>query len=273
LTRPQADELTSCCVATYSHPLARWLLGDSLHPGGVVLSARLAGLAEIGQDSLVLDLGSGRGASAVHLAKTIGCRVVGVTLEEDGYNAARETADRNGVGNRATFLKGDIRQVVLEPESFDAVLLECVLSILPDKAAVLDRARGFMKPGARLALTDVTVNGPLPEELHAVLAVVGCVGDARSLIEYCSLAEGAGLHLEHSQDLPDTAASLLRDIKGKLLMAEVAAKVGKLPLDEDLLRSGKRYLALAQELVSNGTLSYGLVVARKPGRHGFEHSP
>ena len=132
MTGPQTDELTACCAITYSHPLARWVLGDSLHPGGLTLSARLARLAEIGPESVVLDVGSGRGASAVHLAKTIGCRVVGVTLEEDGYNAARESADRNGVGDRATFLKGDIRQADLEPESFDAVLMECVLSILPD---------------------------------------------------------------------------------------------------------------------------------------------
>ena len=130
-----------------------------------------------------------------------------------------------------------------------------------------------MKPGARLALTDVTVNGPLPEDLRAVLAVAGCVGDARSLDEYCALMEDAGLRLEHSRDLPDTTASLLRDAKGKLLMAEVAVKLGKLPLGEDLLSSAKRYLAMVQELVRNGTLGYGLVVARKPGRDDSERSP
>ena len=272
MTAPQAAELISCCAVTYGHPVTRWLLGDSLHPGGLALTSRLAGLAEIGPDSTVLDVGSGRGASAVHLAKTIGCRVVGVTVEEDGVNSARELAERDGVGHRATFLMGDIQRVDLEPQSFDAILMECVLSILPDKAATLGRVRGLMKKGGRLALTDVTVSGPLPAELQGLLAVAGCVGDARSLDEYCSLVEAAGFSLEHRQDLRDTVASLLRSVNGKLTMAEIALRLGKLTLSEELLTNGKGYLATAQDLVGKGTLSYGLVLARRPGHKSVRHS-
>ena len=268
MSMPKAAELISCCAATYSHPLTRWLLGDSLHPGGLALTSQLATLAGVGPASIVLDVGSGRGASAVHLAKTIGCSVIGVTVEEDGVNAARQLSERGDVADRATFLRGDILQVDLARESFDVVLMECVLSIVADKSKVLDRVQSLMKPRGRLALTDVTVSGPLPAEWRSLLAVAGCVGDARTLDQYSSMVEGAGLDVQHRQDLPDTVTSLLHDAKGKLMMAELAANLGKLAVPQELLASGKEYLSMAQEMVARGTLSYGLVVARKPGSDG-----
>ena len=259
---PNAD-LQSCCAITYSHPLVRWLMGDSLHPGGLALTSRLAELAQIGPDSVVLDVGSGRGASAVHLAKEKGCRVVGVTLEEDGIDAGNELAHRSGVGDMVTFLHGDIQQVELRSGSFDVAMMECVFSIMPDKIATLNRVRDCLKTGGRLALTDVTVNGPLPPELEGILATAGCVGDARSLSEYTSVVEAEGFELEYVDDLPETVISLLRDIKGKMMIAEVAIKLGKVEVNEDLLAKGKEYLAQVQGLVDQGTLSYGLVVARR----------
>jgi len=83
MNAPQAD-LAACCVASYDYPATRWVLGDSWHPGGLPLTTRLAEAAGVGPGSLVLDAGSGRGATPVHLAKTIGCRVVGLTLEPGG---------------------------------------------------------------------------------------------------------------------------------------------------------------------------------------------
>ena len=263
LPTPQAAELRSCCAASYSHPAVRWLLGESFHPGGLALTSRLAKLVGVEPRSRVLDAGSGRGASAVHLAKTLGCEVVGVTLEADGVAAGLELAEREIVTDRVTFVEGDIQEVELEPGSFDVVLMECVLSILPDKVAALGRMQDLLQPGARIGLSDVTVSGPLPAELQGVVAAAACVGDARPLAEYCALTEAAGFAIEHSQDLPETAASFLKDIKGKLLLAEVAAKLGKLPVDPELIDTAKRLLAVAQDAVRESILGYGLIVARR----------
>ncbi len=71
-TPVEASSPAACCSVVYDHPLAQWVVGDSLHPGGLELTEELAQLTGIGIDSRVLDAGCGRGASIVHLAATRG---------------------------------------------------------------------------------------------------------------------------------------------------------------------------------------------------------
>jgi ubiquinone/menaquinone biosynthesis C-methylase UbiE len=256
--------LNTCCAVSYGHPLARWLLGESFHPGGLKLTTHLARIMGVESGSILLDAGSGRGTSAVHLAKTFGCRVTGITLEEEGVAAGYRLARQNMVEDMVGFLQGDIQETDLEAESFNAVLMECVLSIIPGKEATLRRLYDALRPGAYIGLTDVIVQGLLPPHLQSILAVAACTGDARSLEGYSHLVQSAGFEVDQSQDLPEIAASFLRDIKGKLLVAEVAIGLGKLPIDRDALAQVKQTLAEVQDLVSQGVLSYGLVVAHKP---------
>ena len=258
-------DVQACCAVSYGHPLVRRLLGDSFHPGGLELTSRLADAMGLDSTSRVLDAGCGLGASAVHLARMVGCRVVGVTLEQEEVEAARHMAEHDAIGDRVAFHRGDIREAGFEAESFDAVLMECVLPLLPQKALVMDRIRGFLRPSGRLGLTDVTVKGPLPPELSGVAAQIGCVEGALSLEGYGSLVEAAGLEVEVSQDLPGIASEFLRGLKGKLQMAEVAVGLGFLSIDRVLLEKAKAVLAACQQAVRDGTLSYGLLVARRPG--------
>ena len=259
-----ATSVAACCANIYSHPAARWLMGESFHPGGLTLTERVASLAGISRGSRVLDAGSGRGASAVHLAKQLGCQVLGLTLEEEGVVAGQALAERECVTGQVAFRQGDILAAELEESAFDTVLMECVLSIVLDKRAALTRLAGALRPGGRLALTDVTVNGPLPAELQGVLAVAGCVGDARPLKEYRRLVEGAGLQVRTVEDLPEVAIATVRNVKTKLLMAEVGVKLGKLAVDQALIQQGKQVVDGVQRLIAEGTLGYGLLVATKP---------
>lgn len=165
---------------------------------------------------------------------------------------------------RTTFLQSDIMEGWPDGEPFDTVLMECVLSILPDKPAALRGLHGLLRPGGRIGLTDVTVSGALPDELQGLLDAVGCVWNARSLGEYGALVTDQGLLVETALDLPETAASFLRDLGAKLMLAEVAAKLGKLPIGGDVLGEAKRLLAATRGLVSSGALSYGMVVAVNP---------
>ena len=263
MTLPAAD-LIACCTVSYGHPLARWLLGESFHPGGLKLTTHLAHIMGVEPESTLLDAGSGRGTSAVHLAKTFDCRVTGVTLEEEGVAAGNQLAQQHKVEDKVGFLQGDIQEIDLEAESFSAILMECVLSILPRKDTTLRHLYDALRPGAYLGLTDVTIREPLPPHLRGVMAVAACTGDARSLEDYSHLVQSAGFEVDQSQDLPEIAASFLRDIKGKLLVAEIAIGLGKLPVGRDALAQVKQILAEVQDLVSQGALSYGLVVAHKP---------
>ena len=256
-------DLNTCCRVTYGHPAVRLLLGDSLHPGGLRLSTELAGLLGIGPSSTVLDAGSGLGATAVHLAQTIGCHVTGVTLEDDGVAAGCEIAARRGVEDRVRFMQGDLLFFDPGREQFDFIVIECVLSILPGKDTALRRLGGVLRPGGRIGLTDVTVSGPLPRELQGPLAAVGCVGGALSLEGYASLLEEEGFVVEHRQDRRDVSASFLGSIERKVLMAGIASKLGNLPIQNGVLTEARRLLALVQGLVAQGVLGYGLLVARK----------
>ena len=204
------SDVLACCTTAYSHPAAQWLRGDSFHPGGLALTAELANLCGIDAGSRVLDAGSGPGTSAVHLAKTTGCRVAGITLEQEGVTTGRELARQHEVEERVVFFQADIQEAELALESFDVALMECVLSILPDKAATLRRLNDLLRPGVHLGLTDVTVNGVLPPELHSVLATVGCVGDALSLPEYSTLLEESDFAIQRAQDLPEVASTFLK---------------------------------------------------------------
>ena len=214
--------------------------------------------------SRVLDVGSGLGATAVHLSRTVGCRVTGVTLEEEGMAVGNELARREGVEDRVTWVCGDIQGVDLGARKFDFVLVECVLSILADKAGALRRLHGLLKSGGRLGLTDVTVRGTLPPRLQGLLATVGCVGGALSPAEYRGLLEAEGFVVERSEDCGAVVASFLQGIRGKLLVGEVASKLGKLPISEGALVEGQRLLESVEEQVERGVLGYGLVVGRKP---------
>ena len=256
--------INACCVASYAHPLARWLLGDSFHPGGLKLTTQLAQGMGLHAASTLLDAGSGRGASVVHLAQMLGCRAVGVTLEEEGATTGYDLARQQRVEDRVAFLQGDIQEVDLETGAYSAVMMECELSILPQKEATLRRLHDVLQPDGRLGVTDVTVNGPLPTHLQGVLAVAGCTGDARSLEEYSELVRVAGFTVDYAQDLPETASSFLRDIRGKLLMAEVAIRLGKVAVSLETLAEGKRVLEEVLDLASRGVLSYGMVVAHRP---------
>lgn len=259
---PHDANVSTCCAVSYGHPLVRWLLGESFHPGGLALTERLAAHMGVGPGKRVLDLGSGLGASAVHLARTTGCHVTGVTLEREGIEAGLALAERHGVADRVVFVQGDIMSVDLPPASFDHILLECVLSILQDKSSALDRTRGLLAANGTLGLSDVTVCGPPPEQLRGPLGTVGCIGDALSMDEYRALAEANGFAVLHAEDCRAEAAAFLRNIKRKLLVAGIGAKLGKVSVGEGVVAEAKRVLQQVQELVKQGSLGYGLLVAR-----------
>ena len=89
----EEQSVKQCCATFYGSDFARMLLGDSFHPGGTRLTERLGELLALTSQSQVLDVASGRGTSAFHLAKTFGCKVTGIDLSEENVRlAAVETS-------------------------------------------------------------------------------------------------------------------------------------------------------------------------------------
>src|ERR1700719_3130979 len=96
-----------CCAAFYGSDLGKLLLGDTFHPGGILLSDRLGQLTKLTRHSRVLDVASGRGTSAFHIAESFGCEVVGVDLSEDNVKLATEEAFIRHIANRVSFQIAD----------------------------------------------------------------------------------------------------------------------------------------------------------------------
>ncbi|MBI4220548.1 MAG: methyltransferase domain-containing protein [Chloroflexi bacterium] len=251
----------SCCAALYGHPLARFLLGDSYHPGGLAMTDELARMADAGPSDDVLDAGSGPGTSAVHIAETLGARVTGVTLEAAGVEAGRRLAAERGVSSQTDFLQGDVLELAASLGPFEVVLLECVLSTLPDKAAALRKLAARLKPGGRIAVSDVTIEGPLPEALQGTASAALCLGDALSFEGYCSLLCEPGLLLREARPAGDVAAKFVRQLRGGLLIAEAAGRLGMHNVSSETVAAVRAPLKIAHKLVEDGRLGYALFVA------------
>jgi len=136
-----AEEIKACCAAAYSSPAARFLLGDSFHPGGAALTSRLVRALRVGPGDVVVDVGCGPGMSALQLARKTGCEVIGVDL------APPAVSD----DPRVRFIRGDAEALPLDNASVDGALCECALCTFPDKDAAVGELARVLRPGARVA--------------------------------------------------------------------------------------------------------------------------
>lgn len=255
------EEVKSCCASAYSSPAARWLLGDHFHPGGGELTSRLARALRVGTGDLVIDVASGPGTSAIQLALETGCDVVGVDLAAGNVAAGARRAEKAGLSRSVRFLQGDAEALPLEDESADGLLCECALCTFPDKPSAVREVARVLRPGARLALSDVTaLPGELPPQLTSLNAWVACIADARPLEEIAALLEDGGLIVETSERCDHELAAMLDDVDARLRTARM---LGLGLLGGGIAKGGK-LVAGAREAVSAGVLGYGVVVARLP---------
>ncbi|HEX6583714.1 MAG TPA: methyltransferase domain-containing protein [Thermoleophilaceae bacterium] len=255
------DAVKSCCATAYASTSARWLLGDSFHPGGAALTSRLADRLRVGPGRLVADVASGPGTSAIQVATEIGCDVIGVDLAPASVAAATRAAEGAGLSGRVRFVEGDAEALPLDDDGVDGVLCECALCTFPDKAAAAREFARVLRPGARVAISDITA---LPEQLPPALtglrAWVACIADARPLEEIASILEDGGLVVESTERHDHALGAMLGRVDARL---KVARMLGAGLLGQQVA-SGEELVAAAQRSVERGTLGYGVVIARRP---------
>ena len=156
-----------------------------------------APLAALGprEGEVVLDLGSGPGLDALLASRLVGPsgRVIGVDMTPDMLERARGNAARAGASN-VEFREGRLEALPVEAASVDAVTSNCVINLVPDKAAVFREVARVLRPGGRLVVSDIVLDGELPPAvLRDVQAYVGCVAGAGGRADYFGMVEGAGL--------------------------------------------------------------------------------
>jgi SAM-dependent methyltransferase len=150
---------------------------------------------ELKPGEVVLDLGSGGGLDVFLAAEKVGPsgRVIGIDMTPRMIERARQNARSAGL-DQVEFRQGRLEALPVEDASIDAVTSNCVINLVPDKSRVFVEVHRVLKPGGRLVVSDIVLDGRLPEALERdLMAYVGCVAGAVPREAYFRTVEEAGL--------------------------------------------------------------------------------
>jgi SAM-dependent methyltransferase len=187
----EAEEAVACQIGYGKDALARVPEGANL---GLGCGAPIDFLA-LKPGERVLDLGSGGGLDVFLAADKVGPtgHVIGVDMTPAMLERARANAKKAGLAN-VEFREGRLEDLPLADATIDAVTSNCVINLVPDKGVVFREIARVLKPGGRLVVSDIILDGELPEALrNDLLAYVGCVSGAMQRKQYFGLLEAAGL--------------------------------------------------------------------------------
>src|SRR3989442_9804958 len=263
---PGTETLKQCCAKLYESDLARGLLGDSFHPGGLQLTERVGSLLHLAPESRVLDVASGKGTTALFLAERFGCHVVGIDYSGQNIADANQLASGKRLSSFVRFQCGDAESLPYPNKSFDAIICECAYCTFPNKT---DAAREFarvLRPGGRVGLSDLTRGPALPKELDSLLAWIACIADAQPVESYADSLRSAGFALEKVELHHEALTEMVHQIRMKLLSAEVLVSLKKLVLPSVDFTSASHMAQSALTAIQKAQLGYAVLIAVKPGK-------
>jgi SAM-dependent methyltransferase len=151
-------------------------------------------LASLLPGQTVLDLGSGAGLDCFFAAKKVGetGTVIGVDMTPEMIERARSSAERLNIQN-VEFRQGYLEELPVESNTVDVIISNCVINLSPDKSRVFAEAFRVLKPGGKLAVSDIVTDGPLPAAIKKSLSAwAGCVAGAIESQEYVGMMKSVG---------------------------------------------------------------------------------
>jgi SAM-dependent methyltransferase len=182
--------------------------------------------AGIEKGNTVLDLGSGAGNDVFIARHECGIegKVIGVDFSSNMIRKARQNADDLGYNN-VEFREGDIEDLPVSDATIDVIVSNCVLNLVPNKAGVFKEMFRVMKPGGHFSISDVVLQGELPEALQKEAELyAGCVSGAIQKSEYLALIKAAGFSQISIQK--EKLIRIPNDILSKYLKEEDLAAFG-----------------------------------------------
>jgi arsenite methyltransferase len=263
LNPADSRSIKQCCAHLYESDLAKILLGDSFHPGGLRLTECLGELLHLTPASRVLDVASGKGTSAVFLAERFGCHVVGADYSIENIAQANELAAVKGLASRVHFDRGDAERLPFPDASFDAVLCECAFCTFPDKSAAAREFARVLYPKGHVGLSDLTRGPVLPKELDSLLSWIACIADAQSVESYSEYLCFAGLEVEKIELHNEALTEMVQQIRMKLLSAEIMVGLKKLELPRIDFRTATELAKNALQAIRLDQIGYAIVTAAK----------
>jgi len=196
---PAPSTATGCCApgGTAAENLGYTEEEQALAPDGADLGLGCGNpnaIAALKEGEVVLDLGSGAGFDAFIAARRIGAsgRVIGVDMTPEMLAKARENAAKVGVGN-VEFRLGEIEHLPVADDSVDVIMSNCVINLSPDKQQVFRESFRVLKPGGRLAISDVVATATVPEAIRDDRQfIAGCMGGCETVDEMERMLTAAG---------------------------------------------------------------------------------
>lgn len=231
----KAINASSCCGATpSSNKIYNIMMDDYSKVEGYNPDADLGlgcglptAFAQIAEGDTVVDLGSGAGNDCFVARHETGFsgKVIGIDFSEAMIEKARMNAEKLGFNN-VEFRYGDIEQMPLSNSVADVVVSNCVLNLVPNKKAVISEIFRVLKPGGHFSISDIVLNGELPEELQKSAEMyAGCVSGAIQKNEYLQFIQDAGfMNITIQKEKPIVIPD---DILTKYLDAESLASFTK----------------------------------------------
>jgi arsenite methyltransferase len=198
------NPLKCCCTkGDLSHDISRAVGYNEEELASVPEGANLGlgcgnptALASLKEGEAVLDLGSGAGFDCFLAANAVGVtgQVIGVDMTPEMIEKARANARRGGYSN-VDFRLGELEHLPAADNSVDVIISNCVVNLTPDKAAVFTEAFRVLKPGGRLAVSDMVLLHELPDVVkQSVAAYVGCLSGAIMKDAYIATIRAAGFN-------------------------------------------------------------------------------
>jgi len=184
-------------------------------------------IAELQPGEVVLDLGSGGGIDCFLAAKQVGPQgqVIGLDMTPDMIKLARRNAKKLGATN-VEFRYGEMEEMPIPDESVDVIISNCVINLSPDKDAVFGEAYRVLRPGGRMSVSDIVVDGDLPQAIRSRLdAWAGCLAGALDESVYLDKIRAAGFEEVEVASRNYTDASQLTEEEMQLLVVRPDGQV------------------------------------------------
>ena len=181
-------------------------------------------LAKLQPGEVVLDLGSGGGIDVILSARRVAPngKAYGLDMTDEMLALARENQKKAAVEN-VEFLKGTIEEIPLPDNSVDVIISNCVINLAGDKDRVLREAFRVLKPGGRLAVSDVVIRGEVPAQVRKSMELwVGCIAGALEETEYLQKLQSAKFE---SIDVEPTRVYQVEEAREFLIAAGLDADV------------------------------------------------